>query len=158
MRPRLVGNSGQRIVGLGSQHEPHGQGLCLVAMAHPDIELFGKAAKERRLRDHFHLRMTVFARRSRLNPPAQVMHDEVQPVADAEHGNVHRKQRRVGGGRVRIVDRAGPAGEDQSQRLECANLLDRRGAGQHHGEDVELADAARDQLGVLRAEVQNDDG
>ena len=44
---RLIRNAGQRIVGLGSQREARGQGLRLVAMAHPDIERCGKAAKER---------------------------------------------------------------------------------------------------------------
>ena len=155
---RLVGDSGQRVRGLRGLREARGQGLRLVAVAHPHVERGGQAAKELRLGDHVHLRVAVLARGSRLDPPAQVMHDEVQPVADAEHGNAHRKQRGIGGGRVRVVDRAGAAGKDQPQRSQRANLLDGRGAGQDNGEDVELADAARDQLGVLRAEVQDDDG
>ena len=49
-----------------------------------------------------------------------------------------------------------PAGEDEAKRGQRANLFQRRGAGEHHRKDVELADAAGDELGVLRAEVQND--
>ena len=156
--PRLVRDSGQRVGGLRGLDEARGQRFCLVAVAHPHLERGGKSVEELRLGDHLHLRVAVLARGCRLNPPAQVVHDEVQPVADAEHGNAHRKQCGISGRRVRVVDRAGATGEDQPQRLERANLLDGRGAGKHHGEDVELADATRDQLGVLRAEVQNDDG
>ncbi len=42
--------------------------------------------------------------------------------------------------------------------FERADLFERSGAGEDDGEDVELADAARDELGVLRAEVEDDDG
>ena len=37
------------------------------------------------------------------------------------------------------------------------NFAQRRRAGQHHGEDILLADAARNQLRILRPEVQDDD-
>ena len=95
------------------------------------------------------------ARRAHL--AAEVMHDEVQPIADAQHRHAQFEQFRVGGGRVGIVDRRRPAGEDEAERLERLNLGDGRRAGQHDGEDVLLADAPRDQLRVLRTEIEDDD-
>ena len=93
-----------------------------------------------------------------LDLAAEVVGDELQPVADAEDGHAQREDGRVGCGRVGVVDRGWAAGEDDAERVESADLLERRRAGQDDGEDVELADAARDELRVLRAEVEDDDG
>jgi hypothetical protein len=41
--------------------------------------------------------------------------------------------------------------------MESFDFSERSGAGKHHGEDIELANAAGDELGVLRAEIEDDD-
>jgi hypothetical protein len=126
-------------------------------VTHPDVECARQTAKQGRLRDDVDLRVAVLAGGSRFHAAAEVMHDELQSIADAEQRNAQREQRRIGGGRVGVVDRTGTSGKDETQRGQRANLVQRRGAGEHHRKDVELADAASDELGVLRAEVQNDD-
>jgi hypothetical protein len=84
--------------------------------------------------------------------------DEVQAIADAEDRQAQFQQARVGGGGVRVVNRRRPATEDQAEGLERLNLGDRRGAGQHDGENILLADAPRNQLRILRTEIEDDDG
>ena len=101
--------------------------------------------------------MAVLALDAGAHLAAQVMDDEVQPVANAQHRHSQRKQLWVGCRRVRIVHRRRPAGEDKPQRLQRLDLSDGRGAGQHHGEDILLANAPRDQLRVLRTEIEDDD-
>jgi hypothetical protein len=85
------------------------------------------------------------------------MRDELQAVADAERGQAEFEDGGVGGRRVGVVDRAGSSGEDETEGLLGANLFDGCSAGKDDGEDVLLADAARDELGVLRTEVEDDD-
>ena len=86
------------------------------------------------------------------------MDDEVQPIADAQHRQAQLKKFRVGGRGVGIVDRRRPAGEDEAERVQRLNFGDGRRAGQHHGEDILLANPPRDQLRILRTEIEDDDG
>ena len=86
-----------------------------------------------------------------------MMHDVLQSVADAEDGQAEREDGGIGGRRVGVVDGAGAPGEDDADGVVRADLVDGRGAGKDDGEDVLLADAAGDELGVLRAEVEDDD-
>ena len=72
-------------------------------------------------------------------------------------GQAEFEQLGIGGGGVSVVDRRRPAGEDEAEGLERLNLAEGRGAGQHDGEDVVFADAARNELRVLRTEVEDDD-
>ena len=59
--------------------------------------------------------------------------------------------------RARRVDRRRPAAQDQALRRAPAHLLDADVVRQQLGEHAELAHAARDQLRVLAAVVQDDD-
>ena len=58
--------------------------------------------------------------------------------------------------RVRVKHGSGAAGEDDAHRLLVKNFGKRRQIGDDLAEDVGLAHAARDQLGILRAEVHQD--
>ena len=84
------------------------------------------------------------------------MHDEVQPIADAQHGDAEREQFGVGCGGVGIVDGRWTAGEDEADGLEGLDFDEGHRAGEHDGEDVLLADTAGYELGVLRAEIEDD--
>ena len=53
-----------------------------------------------------------------LHLATEIVRDELQPVADAQDGHAKLKQRGVGGGGVRVIDRAGSAGEDNPLRRE----------------------------------------
>lgn len=87
-----------------------------------------------------------------------MMNDELEAVADTKDWNTKSEQGGVSGGSVGVVYGAWPTRENEAFGLRSANAIERSGAGQHDGEDVELADAACNELGVLRAKVQDDDG
>jgi hypothetical protein len=79
----------------------------------------------------------------------------MQAVADAEDWDAEFEDLRVRSGRIGVVNGRRSAGEDDAQRMKRLNFADRRGAGQHDGEDVLLAGAACDELCVLGAEVED---
>ncbi len=130
----------------------------LVAVAHPDGEGCGQSGKELRCTVfNGDFRMAVLAAGRIEHLAAEMMDDEVQSIADSQDRQAQFEQLGISGGGVSVVNRRRPAGEDEAQGLERLNLADGRGAGQHDGEDVVFADAARNQLRVLRTEVEDDD-
>src|SRR5205823_1554870 len=90
--------------------------------------------------------------------PAELMGDELQTVADAEHRLVIVEDAVVNVWRIGVIDRTWAAAQDYAGRIVALDLVPGCIARQHDGEDVEFADATRDQLCVLRAEVEDDDG
>src|SRR5262249_50082776 len=56
-----------------------------------------------------------------------------------------------------IVDAGGAAGENQAARLQLGDALGRKIVADQLAEDVQLAHPASDELGVLRAEIQDQD-
>ena len=79
-------------------------------------------------------------------------------VADAEDGDATGPDRRVGPRSARVVDRVRAAGQDDRPGAAPFQLGIRRVVRQQLRVDVELAHAARDELGELAAEVEDDDG
>ncbi len=88
---------------------------------------------------------------------AEVMDDVLESIADAEGGQAEREDGGVGGRGVGVVDGAGASAEDEADGVVRIDFRDRRGARQDDREDVVFADPAGDELGVLRAEVEDDD-
>ena len=101
--------------------------------------------------------VAVFALGRGANLAAHVVDDEVKSVADAQHGRVELEQFRVSGRRVGVVDRRGTAGEDDADGLVRLNFGKRRCARQDDGKDILFANAPRDQLRILRAEIEDND-
>ncbi len=79
-------------------------------------------------------------------------------VADAEDGDPPGPDRRVGPRGARVVDRVRAARQDDRPGAAPLELGVRRVVRQQLRVDVELADAPRDELGELAAEVEDDDG
>ena len=105
-----------------------------------------------------HLGMAVFPLYARTHFAAKFVSNELQPVANAEHGHSHGKDAFVGRRCIGIVNRAGPAGKNDADRVVILDFRQRGGTRQNGGENVLLADAARNQLRILRAEIKDDDG
>ena len=103
------------------------------------------------------LGVAVLAFVGRADFAAQLVHHELQAVADAEHRQAEMQHAVVGGRRVGVVDRGRAAGQDDARGRVALDFVQRSGAGKHDGEDVLFADAAGDELRVLRAEVEDDD-
>lgn len=92
---------------------------------------------------------------------AELLDEELHPVADAEDGDavllgVAEEAVGEGGGGVG-VDGVGAAGEDDGAGAEVGDGGEGGGAGDAEGEDGELADAAGDEVGVLGAVVEDED-
>ena len=156
--PFFVGDARQCIGADGGSMESRRQLESLVAVAHPYSEIRGQAGEERSGGVfHGNFGVAVFALGGGAHLATEVMHDELKAVTDAENGNTAFEQARVGGGRVGIVDRAGAAGEDKADGLVSLDFAERYGTGEDNGEDILLADAAGDELGILRPEIEDDD-
>ena len=81
----------------------------------------------------------------------------VYAVADAQHRHteVEHRLRRLRG--LFLIYRVGPAGEDDAGRVERANIRFAHVPWMEFAIHMCLAHAARDQLGVLGTEVEDED-
>ena len=152
----FVGNRSQSVGGDGGAAKAGRQFESFVAVTHPDRKRGWQSLKQSCVSvfdDDFGV--TVLALGGGTHLAAQVMHDELQTVADAEHGNAQFEHFGIGGRSIVIVDRRRSAGENHAQRLKRSNLRERRGAGQHNGKNILFADASRNQLRVLRTKIEN---
>ncbi len=104
------------------------------------------------------LGLAELARAGARDGAAQLEGHELGAVADAQHRHAQVEERRVGARRVVDVDAHGTAREDQAARPARADLVERRVEGDELRVDVALPHAARDELPVLRAEVEHEDG
>ncbi len=151
-------DGGHGVAGAGDDLEAGCERFGVVAVAHPDLEGGGEALEEGALGGGMDLGVAVLAGGCGDDAATEVMGHELQAVADAEQRNAGLEDGWVGLGGGAVIDRAWAAGEDDALGLEGEDVAERRGAGEDDGEDVELADATGDELGVLRAEVEDDDG
>ena len=155
--PRVVRDRGVRAVrGAGRAAEARRQRAHLVGVAHEADLLLCQPAEEHALGVHGHLRAAIFAHRAGGDGAARGPGHELQPVADAENRDAHVEQRRVAPGRALLIHAVRPAGQDDADRLQLADALERGVAGQNDGIDAALAHAAGDQLFVLASEIEDD--
>jgi hypothetical protein len=86
------------------------------------------------------------------------MDKSLHAVADAEDGEAGFENVLRDVGRVRFVDGARTAGEDEAFGADGHDLIARRVPREELAVDMRLADAASDELGVLGAEVEDGEG
>ena len=128
-----------------------------VPVAHP-YALLGRGVVEQRPRlDDVQRGGAIFPMGAGDDAAAQVLGDELQPVADTQDWNVQIVNAASAVGCGLVVDTGRTAAQDDTGGVDGANL----GRGQAVTDDlavnIQLADAAGDQLGVLRAEIEDDD-
>ena len=159
---RLVGDHRDRRVRRGSGRDKaiRKPGHA-VAVAHPHritLPDLPHALIERRRLDHFDFGAAKLAVMAGLDLAAELLRHRLFAVADAQHRHAglidrHRCERRV-----LFKDRGRSAGEDHAFRPQVAQrflgLLERHDLAI----DMFLADPPRDQLGDLRAEIDDQDG
>ena len=104
------------------------------------------------------LGLAELARAGARDGAAELERHELGAVADAQHGHAQVEERRVGPRRVVDVDAHGAAREDQALGPAGPDLVERRVEGDELRVDVALTHAARDELPVLGAEVEHEDG
>ena len=156
---RGIGDAGHGIGRARGEGKAGGQLQSLIAMRHPDIERRGQAGKQRDfLAGHDrHLGRAVLALVRGAYFAAQMMGEKLQAITDAEDRQSQGQHVRVRGRRIRVVDRAGASGEDQPDGMMRLDFGDGSGAGKDDREDILLSYAARDELRVLAAKIQDDD-
>ncbi len=92
-----------------------------------------------------------------LDRAAERLGHHLEPVTDSERRHPGVEQGGVDAGRTVRVDAGRATGQDDRRRLLGQHLGDRHLVRNDLAVDVGLAHAARDQLGVLRAEVDDED-
>jgi hypothetical protein len=88
---------------------------------------------------------------------AELLRHGLHAVADAEHGNAELEHHLRRARRLLVGDGLRAAREDDALRLPLADVVAGDVPGQDFAEHALLAHAARDELGVLGAEVEDQD-
>ena len=136
--------------------EARGQRRDLVAVAHPHDGLGAEAGEElARVLPHPDLGVAELSLARALDRPAQGPAHPLHPVADAEDGDAHLEQALGDIGRVVGVDAGRAAREDDAGEVHLLGRRERLGRGEDLAPGPRLAQAARDELGVLGAEVDD---
>jgi len=104
-----------------------------------------------------HLGVPEFAHASRFHPAAELRCHRLHTVANAEHGYAEGPHDIGSAWRLLLDDAFGTAGEHDALRREAANerLVDVE--RMDFAVDVRFAQTSRDQLGVLGAEIEDED-
>ena len=128
-----------------------------VAVAHPDVEGVGQAVQQAPAVRDRQRRAPVLALAGLLHGTAECLRHGLEAVADAEHRDASLEQLRVHRRRTLLVDRRRPPGEDDGGGATRKDLVGVEPGADDLGIDVGLAHAARDQLRVLGAEIDDED-
>ena len=155
---RGIFEGGLGVGGLRDEMEAGRKLFGFVAVGHPDVQRAGESFEEGAVvAQQFDVGVSVLALVAGADFAAELLRHEVQAVTDAQHRKAEVQHLVVHGGGVGFVDGRRASGEDDASGRVALDFFQRGGAGENDGEDVLFADAARDELGVLRAEVEDDD-
>ena len=128
-----------------------------IAVTGPHADFFRDVSEERRPRRDADFGVTEFALRRRGDAAAERMRHQLHAVADAEHRPPKRVDFGVACRRARFRHALRSARQDDPDRVAFADLFHRRVGRPHFRIHRQLAESSSDQLGVLRAEIENDD-
>jgi hypothetical protein len=145
-------------VGLGGGAEALRRSEDRVAVAHPDRLLSLDPGEQAiRLGDR-HRRRAVLALRRGHDLAAELVGHELEAIADAEDRDPSRPERGIGTRRIRVVHGRRAARQDHRRHTAPFELGHGRVVRQELRVHVQLADASRDELRELAAEIENRDG
>ena len=148
-----------RRVGAGRDDpEPWGQRLELVAVARPhgDRAVRVESLEQSPALADRDLGASILSLFRGAHFGAEPVCNELHPIADAEHGDAQLEHVGVGGGSARVEHRARSPGQNDPLGVELFDPLDAAGGRVDLAVDVGLAHAARDQLGELRAVIEDE--
>src|ERR1700719_3363191 len=106
---------------------------------------------------NFNLSVAVLALSGGANFAAERVDHELQSVADTEHGDAEIEDALIRERRVFVVHRRRATRENDSYWRVAANFFQAGIEGKYDREDFLFADAAGDELRILRAEVEDYD-
>ncbi len=128
-----------------------------ITVAHPDGLPFGQAVEERSALC-MQRRLAELGDAGPIDAPAEILGHELHAVADAEDRHAEVEQARIDPGRALRVDGGRPAREDERARVAAPYLLGGDPVRDELRVHTTLAHASRDQLRVLAAEVDDENG
>jgi len=156
--PLGIFDGGDRIRSFRREPETVWQLFGLVAMRHPNREFAGQSLKKFRVGVlNFNLSVAVLALSGGANFAAERVDHELQSVADTEHGDAEIEDALIRERSVFVVHRRRAARENDSYWRVAANFFQAGIEGKYDREDFLFADAAGDELRILRAEVEDYD-
>ena len=145
--------------GVGETHEALGQGFHRITVTHPHRGAIVHIGEQIGGIVDFQRCLAVFGPSSGSdNTTTQLLHHQLHAVADPEHRNAQRPDLRIAERSTLGIDRTGSATENDPLRSQFAQLVSRGAVTQNHGEHFGFTHAARNQFGILGAEIKNDDG
>ena len=103
------------------------------------------------------MRATVFGLVGLFNTPAELAHDQLLAVANAQDRNPEIKDCDVDVGRTLIVHARRPAAKHNARRTPCLNVSARHSGRKDLAVDALFANAPRNQLRELRTKIQDQD-
>ena len=151
-----IGDARDGVRGFGGEMEAGGKFLGFIAVGHPGGHGGGEFGKEGIGVDEVDFGVAVFALAGGADAASEVMDDVLESITNSQDGKAEGQDCGIGWRRIGVVDGAGASGEDEADGAVGEDFVDGGGARKHHREDVLFTDAAGDELGVLRAEVEDD--
>ena len=139
--------------------ETRREGQHAIAMTHPDhvFALAIEPPEEGVIPLDLQMGASVFAIFRRLHLSAQSQDQQLKPVADAEDGNAQFEDSGVDIRGTLLEYARGPAGEHDPSRIKILQRIQGHIAGVNLAIDMEFTNPPRNQLRILRTEVQNQD-
>ena len=162
----FVGHAGDgHVAGGGDELESGRHGGDAIAVAHPHVEqavAFGVLAildveQQIGVAAGADLGIAELMHGAGLDLAAELLRHGLHAVADAQHGDVQIPHGLRRGGRIGLQHRLGATGKDDALGREGADVGVADIPGMDLAVDAQLAHAARDELRVLGAEVEDQD-
>ena len=153
---RLVLKRGDRRDRRGGELGEAGGGLLArVSMGHPARLLARQPNEQAAGRPDGQLSAPELAHLGALDDTAERMCEQLHSVTDAEHRDSEIEQGKIERRGARCVHRGRPSGKDQTGRSAARDLLGTDVGAEQLGEHTALPHAARDQLRILAAVVDD---
>ncbi len=157
----IIGDGGKRRPFTGRDNpEPERQPRHPVPVAHPN--LFASAfrphpVKKRAVISDIHIGAAEFPMRRRFNRPAELMAQQLLPIANPQDRDAQIEHLGGGKGRHGLVHRSRPSREDNPARMPCGDPAGASIERPDFAVHSRFAEAAGNQLGDLAAKVQDQD-
>ena len=130
----------------------------LIAMAHPDRGERRDAAQQSFGGTDLESSSSVFPCRSGLDDATEQFAAQLHSVTNAQYRNTQFKQSRIAARRPRLADAGRPTRKDDALGSKRTKGF-QRGRGSHQeAECTGLSHSARDELGILAAKIEDQDG
>ena len=132
--------------------------LNIIVVAHPADVLVRQRIKQRAGRIQIHQRFTILPFGGFGHMATQLVHHQLTAVADTKNGHTPVVNIRVNGGRIRQISAVGAAGKDETLGVFGLDFSKVGAVRLNLAIHIAFTDTAGNQLVILAAEVQNDDG